>query len=494
MDGQGSMLDRAIAMLEAGDPVGAEALLAETVQQAGSRHGPQSPQRAAALFDLANIQLAVRDFGRAVDTLRDCCAIPATGQDATRARLTYLMNLGEVLTMVGELDEAEQVLRESLAERGSFYGEDHAGYAFGLEPLAGVLLRKGTAQEAAGLVERALQILWDEGNPQVARTLALRAQVRKAAHGPDAPGYDGLEQLPDELLEESIRHSLFLAEQEAAPHALAALAEQRERVERHRGADDDWLIGIASTQSNVARELDDLDARLESLDWLRDAMERRGDTRQAIDVALAIALAHSDSGNTDTADRAYREALARAERGDDRAALSAVQRNYGLFLSDSGRPDDAAPLLQDAVVSARGADDAVMLGRSLVAGGIFVQHRGQLDEARLLLEEAVSLLPADEPDILFALSHLNAIEVGGSCGCGDMSAALSTALRRLVLNQLPEGLLDDLQLTLKDDGSPDVRVDLAREPTQEEMEHLDRVLHQGLATLRGAASRRGYPR
>ncbi len=47
--------------------------------------------------------------------------------EATRDRLTYLMNLGDVLARCEEYEEAEQVLREGLAERERFYGRQHPG-------------------------------------------------------------------------------------------------------------------------------------------------------------------------------------------------------------------------------------------------------------------------------------------------------------------------------------------------------------------------------
>jgi hypothetical protein len=70
------------------------------------------------------------------------------GLRGTAGPLSYRLNLGMVLRMAGRLDGAETELRHGAEDRLAFYGREHPGYAFGLEPLAEVLLQRGNASEA----------------------------------------------------------------------------------------------------------------------------------------------------------------------------------------------------------------------------------------------------------------------------------------------------------------------------------------------------------
>ena len=91
------VLRGAIERLRAGDSFGAETVAADAVRAAERRFGATSPAYAAAQFDLAHVLGAIGDFTRAADALRAACGVVPTDAESQKARLTYLMNLGDFL-------------------------------------------------------------------------------------------------------------------------------------------------------------------------------------------------------------------------------------------------------------------------------------------------------------------------------------------------------------------------------------------------------------
>src|SRR5688572_6026196 len=112
-------LEKALQALRSGHGVEAERLVAEAAAAAAERHGAGSPEHAQAQFELAQVLCGVGDVPRAIGAMRVACAASPRDDDPeqTKDHLTHLMNLGELLTHVGELEEAEGVLRRSLGAR-----------------------------------------------------------------------------------------------------------------------------------------------------------------------------------------------------------------------------------------------------------------------------------------------------------------------------------------------------------------------------------------
>ena len=141
--------DTASALLQEGRLADAEQLMVKELQAAEKKYGRGSPQWASAQCDLGNVLLGGDQAKRAVECFRSACSGPMPDEpEARKDHLTYRLNLGFVLTMIGRLDEAETELRRNLQERLAFYGREHAGYAYGLEALADVLLQRGSLGEA----------------------------------------------------------------------------------------------------------------------------------------------------------------------------------------------------------------------------------------------------------------------------------------------------------------------------------------------------------
>ncbi len=484
-------LELAMSTLEAGDRLEAEAIVAKNARDIAMQQGVDSAAYAAAEFDHAHILIALGDLRRGAEAIRRAAKVPATNSAEQKLRLTYLMNLGEALLHLGSLDESEEVLRQGLAEREELYGPEHPGTAFGLEPLADLLLSRGKLEEAQALADRATTLFWLSGHPRVAQALALRAFTIKAAEGPQARALDRLYGLPAELVDEVVASILDRAPRSAPPVALAVLDELRAVAIEHDAEGAPWMMHVVATFSTVARTAKAPQQRREALEWLILRFDAAGDERQALSAVLGLALAHSESGDDEASEQTYLDARRRAELLGDPVELANVLRNHGLFYAERGKIDPAQQHLEQAVALARRADPGdperdEAIGRSLIAFGIFRQHGGDLDQGRALLEEALSLLPATHPDTLYARSHLNAIMERGSCGCGNPGAGLSDALRALVFPHVPEGLLEDVSLVVGDEL--DVAVKLRRQPTPAEGELLDRVIHQAVVELRRVAA------
>jgi len=509
MQKESEVFQRALEQVREGNGLRAEALVVDAVRRVEAEQGRQSSAFSQAQWDLARILIAVGDLARSADALRAAAEFEGTNDDEKKDRLTYLMNLGEVLVKAGALEEAERVLRDGLQEREAFYGSSHAGYAFGLEPLAEVLWRQGNTEDALELVEEATEILWNHGNPQVASALALRAFVRKDADD-EADAFSEMEELPPPLFEALLEACLTRAEEADPSVSLAVLRELRETLSA-RSVEPAGQVPVVIALSNVARAAQAWPECLEALEWLAETFDALGDLPNVVEATLGLALARDQAGDEAGGEQSYLEAAQLAEKLGDAAVRSQVARNHGLFLSQRGHEDEASAQLDQAVEWAEAGGDSEMRGRALVARGIFRQEHGRAEQGGADLRRSLELLPPTHADALMARSHLQALEKGHAhahpherepcgcgdasaraCGCGDMSQAVSEALKVMVLPQAPAGLLADIGATMDEAGEVKLDVRLAREPTQEELERLDRVIRQALAQLRNNLKTTGY--
>jgi tetratricopeptide (TPR) repeat protein len=476
-------MSEAIELAQRGDPVRAEKRMAQHVDQTAGEFGPRSKQLAAAQFELGSLLLYMGQFRQAADAIRKACDINIPDDTrATRDRLTYLMNLGEVLEQIGELAEAEQVLREGLSAREQFYGREHPGYAFGLEPLAAVMLRMGRIEEALQMAEETIDNFWREGHPRVASALALRAEILKTAEL-DTPPFDGLEELPDGILQDLAEATLQRLDDEKPQIGRAMLRDLEPLISSRLGQQHDGTIQILMAMANLDRSLGDGQSRQEAIRRVIQAHVARHEPKQAVAAELGLALAQSEAGQTGEAIETYRHAEETAKGLGEPQLHSQVLRNFGLLWAELDRLADAEQTLRLAVGAARESREDETIGRAQVALGIFLQHHGRPDEAKSLLADAIQRLDSAHPDALCARSHLQAIESGAGCGCGDMQDALADAFRQFVLQRIPEGLVKDIRVEI-DEGQFDVHVEMAREPTPDERELLEKTFQHARQQFR----------
>ncbi len=108
-------------------------------------------------------------------------------------------------------------------------------------------------------------------------------------------------------------------------------------------------------------------------------------------------------------------------------------------------------------------------------------HQSKNQEATPFLESALKRLQPSHPDSIYARYHLKALQSGRDCcSAGDGWEALAEQLREFTLEQVPQDLLQDIKLHL--DGAEDIKVEvqLAREPSQEEVERVEIIINQAV--------------
>lgn len=471
-------LEAAFEQYQKGDKLGAENTLRQAVSSVKAEFGADSAECANAWYELGSLLSLMDRKADAAKALRQACKINIPDDThATRDRLTYLMQLGELYDSAGELDEAEKVLRLGLKLRKDFYGEDHPGFAFGMEPLASVMMNRGDLDQALQLVEATIDNFWKNGHPRVATAFPLRALILHR-RGSVESAFDGLDELPDEILSDMAMQALnSVLKPDNATESQAVLTELLFLVKRRLGADHQATVDVQTVLANLGRETGSGEGRIELIEKVIATHEAQGNIANAVQAMLSLALAQSDTGNPNGALKTYKRALKQVEQLGDDALKSQTLRNLGLLYSEQDRKPEAEQAMRMAAAAGKKSGDKVMFGRSLVALGIFLQHDDRLDDARKFLSNALKLLDPSHPDGICARSHLTAIDSNESCGCGDMSGAICQAFRQYLLEQAPDGLVDDIQVEM---GDKDFRVDVkvSRELSEEEQDSLNRSLQQ----------------
>jgi tetratricopeptide (TPR) repeat protein len=485
-------MQQAIGLLKAGQTVQAEELMVQAARDAEKTFGGNAPETATAYNELGTILINVDNPAGAVTAYRRACAGPMpAAPPALRDRLTFLMNLGMALQYTNQLEEAEQVLRQGVQGRAQYYGVDHAGYAFGLEPLATLLMRRGKMDEALQTFEATVANFWRNGHPRVATALALRAEALKRA-GSHQPPFAGLEQLPDQVVQDIV-NEVVNRTQESDPAILSGVLQDLLVVLRQRLAADHplltntliWIVNLESMRGKQGN----LAVRVQSAREVIATHDRQGKSREALQAVQGLALALADAGKHDEAIAAYRTGTERARQIGDPALASQLRRNFGLLLSELKRDAEAETELRGAVDDAQRSPDREMLSRAQIALGIYYQHRQRFAEARPLLAAALQTINPAHSDAVIARGHLQALDAGQTCGCDNQGQALAAAFREFVLSRLPQDLLQKLDVRLENNDFK-VEVHLQREPKPEELDHLNRVINHALAEFRKEVQRR----
>lgn len=462
--------------------VEAEQLLVGELQAVMAKHGRGSARWAAALSDLGNLLMNSDQLDRAINCFRNAADATKASDDTRKDHLTYRLNLGTALRMAGRLDEAEAVFREGVQGRLVFYGRDHAGYAFGLEPLAELLLQRGNAREARPVVEEVVENFRRNSHERIAPALALRAEV-VAAEGSDDVLFPYVDQLPDDLVEELVMSVLSrLGEGGPAP-SKTVLSGLIAMLEGRLGPDHQMTLNALSAQANFGGDVGDQTGRIEAIQRVLDSYDRQGRTEDAVMAALGLAMAQNDVGDPLAALRTYESAYTRADSTGRPELRGQVLRNWGIVLHEAGQPGPAEQRLTEAVTQARQSTDRDTLGRAQIALGLFLQHENRLVEARPVIEEGLSVLEPVHPEAMIGRSHLSAVIDGRTCGCHNMNNTIENAFREFALAKLPPDLLADLSVTLEDDDFK-IDVQLRREPTEEELERLNGVMQSASAEFR----------
>lgn len=491
-EGLDQILQEAISTLQAGDSLRAEELVDAAVKRAAEEQGPASHLHAQALFNKASVLCGVGDLERAAAMCRLAAEVPAVDRAGQKDRLTYWMNLGEILTLMERHEEAEVVLRQGLAERETFYGTDHPGYAFGLAPLADNLLAQSRAEEAQPIIDQAISINWEAGHEAVASDLSIRAFIVKTAQGPAAAALDMWQHLPPNLQAALVSNCIERAERAEPQAAQAVLLELRLVLQ---GTPDVEVIPLANVNAqlaNMARLTGDHDARIEACQMSIKLCGGLGDAGALVNAWEGLAMAFDDAGRDAQCEDAYRSALDKAAQSGHPRLSSNVLRNLAIWQDSKGRQDEAQATHDRAVAAGEASGDHTMHGRALAASGIFHQHGGRREIALSQLRQSLQLLPPSHADAFCAQSHLIALEQGLACMCSSDTgeAAVSQLVEQMVRAKTGD-LLKAIRAEVGEDG-PDIKVELTRPPTEQELAHVQRVVSHVLAEMRNNYRRRGF--
>jgi tetratricopeptide (TPR) repeat protein len=346
-------------------------------------------------------------------------------------------------------------------------------------------MRMGKTDEALQLFQETVANFWRNGHPRVATALALRAEALKKAGRSDPP-FAGVDQLPDNLLQDVVNHVISRT-QESDPSLLSQVLQDLVLVLKKSFGQDHWLvvntlIWIVNLESMRGKE-GDFAVRVQAAREVIASHDRQGQRKEALQAVQGLALALGDAGRNEEAIAAYREAASRARSLGDAVQQSQLRRNFGLLLSELNRDDEAEAELRGAVEDAERSTDEEMLSRAQIALGIFYQHRQRLDDARPLLAAALRNINPAHSDAVIGRSHLQALESGKTCGCDNQGEALAEAFRDYVLERLPQDLMERFEVRIEDNDFK-IDVHLRREPKDEELEHLNRVVSHALAEFR----------
>ncbi len=323
--------EQAQMLLQAGKTADAEELLQDTLKNAV----PESEPYFSGVEYLATVQLLGGIIERALETLKEGCARPEPAdKEARKQRLTLLMNAGEIFQRHGQLAEAEEALRAGLAGRESFYGKTHAGFAFGLEPLGDVFLAQGKREEAARLYDAALKIFARERHPRAVGALARVLVCQKLATPTDNP-YESAS-MPRDAWDELASASIGLTRQLPGGMAAPALWNLQSQLAIQLGEGHALREALLTLLSNEERKRGDWKEAKKAFQLLANLYHGANQPERMLEAMLGVALAQSESGDHNGAQKTYQDVIARAEKRGNPNLQARARAALEIFLQANG--------------------------------------------------------------------------------------------------------------------------------------------------------------
>jgi tetratricopeptide (TPR) repeat protein len=327
-------MQQAISLLNSGRTVEAEELVLQAATKCEAELGANDPQTAAAYCDLGNILTLVGNQHGAVDAFRRACTGPMpTETQARRDRLSYLMNLGIALRDTNQFDEAEKVFQQGLTGRIEFYGKDHPGYAFGLEPYAELMMKSKRVTDAYRMFNECVGIYLRNAHPQIAQAIALRAETLKLMGFLDY-AFGDCHNLPDEILD-AISQAIGRRSNEVHPGILSKIYQDLLKLFTVRFGSDsqrtiNCLIGIVNSEQRLGKQ-GNLQIRLDAAQQIADIYRKQRRDNDLVIALQGLALIYSDADRNKDAIKAYQNALKHVKR--DIATQASIRRNLGSSLA-----------------------------------------------------------------------------------------------------------------------------------------------------------------
>lgn len=383
------LMDRTIALVEAGRFAEAEPVARQAVAAAEQAFGADHSHTGIVLAELAGILHRLERLDESERLYRRILAIFETGAPGDEHGLaTALNNLAEALRRLNRLDEAEQMHRRALALYERLLPEGHPDIGASLNNLAGVIQQAGRFAEAEELFRRALEI-------------------REAALAADDP----VVALSLTNLAVVLQHLNALDEAESMHRRALAIYE---------AALPDDHPTVATSLNNLAGVLWNLGRYEEAERLHRRALALRERVLPENHPDLAMSLSNLGSvlqnlGRYAEAEALDRRALAIYEKSlpADHPDIAAVLNNLAMVLQRLERFGEAATLHRRALAIREAAlpPDHPVVALSLSNLASVLQNLGDLDDAEEMHRRALAIqeraLPENHPDLAQGLENLS---------------------------------------------------------------------------------------
>jgi CHAT domain-containing protein/Tfp pilus assembly protein PilF len=383
----------------------------EFVRVSESTFGPDSPNLATSLYDLAVLYTQQGQFAEAETLHKRALTIRQKSLEPDNAELAKsLSGLGELYLTQGRSAEAEPLLTRAVPALEKALGPDAPDLADAINNLASVYDQEGRYGDAEPLYKRALAIhenalgpdapavamdlnnfgglRWEQGQYLEAESLYKRAlEIQEKAMGPDAPevsiDLNNLASLYDD-------QGRYL---EAEPLSVRAVAIEEKALGPEHPNLATALATLASIYTHQARYSE---AELLYNRALKIHEKALGES--APDVALDLnnlAGIYDDLGRYADAEPLYKRTLAIQEKalGPEHADLATSLNNLAEVYRKQSRFAEAEPLYQRALAiyrKALGPDHPKVAG-SLNNLAFLYQHEGRTSEAETLYKQALAI-------------------------------------------------------------------------------------------------------
>jgi serine/threonine-protein kinase len=334
------------------------------------------------------------------------------GDDHLRANL--LDSLGRVAQRLGLADDAAGLVQEALEIRRAAFGEDSLEYALSLRSLGTLAYERGEPATAADALGRALALHRSHAGEthtdvaSVANDLAACLRSIGRVDEAEALHREALElrraQDPGSVaVAESLNNLAGVELDRGDPAAAARLLEESLAIRRGLLGDEDPLT--LQSMSNLATACSRLDRSAEA-DALLEQVEQ-GSRALGADGEEVLARALSNraalwiaEGQAARAAPLLDEALALQTRrqGPLHPAAATTLERLADVQADLGETDEARESWERVVaIRRRPGTSTRALAQSLYEYGVFLSEVGDREEARAVFEEAVELLRSGGP-------------------------------------------------------------------------------------------------
>jgi tetratricopeptide (TPR) repeat protein len=364
-------LDNLALLLQVTNHLGeAEPLMRRALIIAEKRHWPEHPEVARALNNLAQLLQATNRLAEAEPLMRRALAIAETRYGPEHPNVaTVLSNLGQLLWASSRLSEAESLMRRALAIDEKTNGPDHPRVATDLNNLAQLLKATDRLAEAEPLMRRALAIdekRYGPKHPKVAIRLNNLATLLGAT-----------QRLSE--AEPLMRRALAIDEQSYGlehPNVAAHLNNLAQLLETtNRLAEAEPLVrrALAIDEKSYGPEHPEVATDLNILARLLEATNRLAEAEPMMRRALAID------------ENSY---------GPEHSRVANDLSNLAMLLQDTNRLAEAEPMMRRALaidVESYGSEHPDV-ARDLNNLAELLQATNRLAEAEPLMHRALAVL------------------------------------------------------------------------------------------------------